>query len=79
MHTFVWKDPETEFEIRVHHNGDMSGDARIVAPKDLVGVCTPGDPESIEVHLPAKLLAAVGRHAALEAAIDALEELREES
>lgn len=29
-HTFSYRDPATGAEYRIHHNGDYSGDARVV-------------------------------------------------
>lgn len=73
-HTYTWTDPETGFQIYVHHNGDMSGEALIVAVPELCQAKLPGD-GTVEVTLPAKFLVAFARNATVHDAIEKLEEL----
>lgn len=77
MHSFTWTDPETGFEIYINHNSDMSGEARISVPKELVKIVdfNKHPSYSTEIDLPAKLLAAFGRNATVRDAIEALEGL----
>lgn len=76
-HSFTWTDPETGFEIYINHNSDMSGEARISVPKELVKIVDfdKHPSYSTEIYLPAKLLAAFGRNATVQDAIEALEGL----
>lgn len=75
-HSFTWIDPETGFEIYVNHNGDMSGDAVISIPAEMLTIIPPSYPGAVTgVKLPAKMLAAFGRNATLSDAVAALEDL----
>lgn len=76
MHTFTWAHPDTEFEIYVQHNGDMSGDAIVIVPSEHVRI-DGQKPMAAVVHiqLPAKMLDSFSRNATVHDAIAALEDL----
>lgn len=75
-HSFTWTDPETGFEIYVNHNGDMSGDAIISIPPEMLTIIPPSYPGAATgVKLPAKMLTAFSRAATLQEIIEHIEDM----
>jgi hypothetical protein len=76
MHTFTWYAPDTEYEIYINHNGDMSGNAIISVPSEHVKI-DGREPMSavVQIELPAKMLASFSRNATLDEAVEALQDL----
>lgn len=66
----TWTHVETG--IRIHHNGDHTGNSTIVIPAE-EGGCTVGEDGTIEVTLPGFVLAQFGRAATLREVMDAIE------
>lgn len=77
MRAYTWTDPKTGFEIHVNHNGDMSGDAIVLIPEEMVNITWP-DQGVMGIKLPAKMLADFSRTATVRDAIGYLEDLLDE-